>query len=51
MALAGEERDAVKDQLRALELGDSDQTVDEVFDQIEARRSEGRRRLFTRRNG
>jgi hypothetical protein len=50
MALAGESRGAVREQMRTLHLEGADDIVDEVFDRIEARRSDGRRRLFTRRN-
>lgn len=51
MCLAGETREAVKEQLRALEIdARADDVVDEVFDRVETQRSEGRRRrLFTRR--
>ena len=51
MCLAGETREAVKEQLRSLEIDErADEVVDEVFDRVETRRSEGqRRRLFTRR--
>jgi hypothetical protein len=51
MALAGESRESVKDQLRALDVDGGDAIVDEVFDRIDQRRSEGKRRLFTRRSG
>lgn len=50
MALAGESREAVKEQLRTLDPDGDDEIVDEVFDGIEERRSAGRRRLFTRRS-
>jgi hypothetical protein len=52
MALAGETREAVKQQFQTLHVEDSDggEIVDEVFDRIETRRAEGKRRLFTRRH-
>jgi hypothetical protein len=50
MALAGETRGAVKEQLHEFEVEGVDEIVDEVFDRIEPRRSEGqRRRLLGRR--
>ena len=51
MCLAGETREGVKEQLRALDIDErAGEVVDEVFDRVEARRAEGqRRRLFTRR--
>jgi hypothetical protein len=48
MALAGETREAVKEQLRTLAVPDGDAIADEVFDRIDDRRTEGKRRLFTR---
>ena len=50
MALSGETRESVKEQLRSLEVEGGEGIVDEVFDRIEERRSEGKRRLFTRRS-
>jgi hypothetical protein len=50
MALAGETRETVKRQLQTFEVEGADGIVDEVFDRIEPRRSEGqRRRLLGRR--
>ena len=50
MALAGETRETVKEQLQTLHIEGGDEVVDDVFARIEARRSEPRRRLFTRRS-
>ena len=52
MALAGETRETVKEQFQTLHVegSDGDEIVDEVFDRIETRRAEGKRRLFTRRH-
>ena len=50
MALSGESREAVKEQMHALSVEGADEIVDEVFDRIDERRSEGKRRLFTRRS-
>jgi ABC-type transporter Mla subunit MlaD len=49
MALAGESRESVKGELQTLQVVGGDEIVDEVFDRIEARRDEGKRRLFSRR--
>ena len=50
MALGGEERGHVKEQLLALGVEGAESIVDEVFDRIEARRAEGEgRKLFARR--
>ena len=49
MALAGETREAAKEQLHALGAEDADGVVDEIFDRTEAQRvDQGRRRLFSR---
>ena len=49
MALAGEPREAAKEQLHALGADDVDGVVDEVYDRTEAQRADqGRRRLFSR---
>lgn len=49
MALAGETREAAKEQLHALGADDADAVVDEIFDRTEAQRSDQhRRRLFSR---
>lgn len=50
MALGGEERDHVKEQMLSLGVEGADGIVDEVFDRIEARRAETEgRRLFARK--
>jgi hypothetical protein len=49
MALAGETRETVKEHLQTFDVEGVDGIVDEIFDRIEPRRSEGqRRRLFGR---
>jgi hypothetical protein len=50
MALAGETREYALDQLHSLEVTDAEELVDEVYERIESQRSEGRRRLFGRRD-
>jgi hypothetical protein len=50
MALAGETREFALDQLRALEVDGADELVEEVFERVESQRTEGRRRLFGRRD-
>ena len=50
MALAGETREYAREQLRVLEVEDGDGLVDEVFDRVDSQRSNGRRRLFSRRS-
>ena len=50
MALAGETRAYARDQLRALEVEDGDDLVNEVYDRVESQRPNGRRRLFSRRS-
>ena len=49
-AFAGEEREAVKEQFRLLDVPGAEEIVDEVFDSTEQGRPEQRRRLFLRRS-
>ena len=49
MALAGETREAAKEQLHTLGADGADGVVDEIYDRTEAQRTDqGRRRLFSR---
>ncbi len=50
MALAGESREYALNQLQTLEVEGADELVAEVFERVESQRSDGRRRLFGRRD-